>query len=135
MAEQGWKSLSVSESIHARTLEDAARSGNLKIFAMVAAYQRGWRMLTPEQQMLALRTDLTEVELGLICERRGDLRIEVNRLQRGALCVDEEADRALADGRIDAGERRLLNELLRKTVAQAERVAAAVRKNNEQTGG
>jgi hypothetical protein len=124
---EGYKTISISDGCHARLVAHAREMNDSKLLSMVEAYQRAWMLLTPEQQMQAIRGNAAS-DLAPLCGKCGEgLPTIINRLQRDALDIDEAVDRAMEDGMLTETEKASLRPLLRKVWHRVETAAAEIR--------
>lgn len=99
------KNIAIEDGTHERLCEDAARHNNAKLYSMVSAYQRGWAILSDEQRHSAITGRSAVADPEPFATGNPDC-IQGDSLQAtaGCLALARVIERAMRDGKLDAGE-------------------------------
>lgn len=124
MEQRALVNIGIARGVHAKLTDDAKECGGMKLHAMFSAYQRGWGLLTPEQQMQAIRCgEDSRVASALGDKPCNDLRTEVTRLVSDSAALNQFINEALSDGECDAKEKRRLRSLLKQILKRVDGAA------------
>jgi hypothetical protein len=119
--------VAVPKPTHDLLTNAAKQYPGMSLKGMIAAWGRGWNLLTVDQQTIAIR-GADSADVAPLCDKCGEgLPTIINRLQRDACDLDEAVDRALEDGMLTETEKASLRPLLRKAMHRLETAAAATR--------